>query len=256
MCTFLRHNETGLAPSSAPHTPRQQAGFTLLELLVATVLLSIVMSSVYTLFNTTIGTWRGVEERFTPYPDARNSMALIQREYENFVWPAAHLMEGGRNEVTLYVVSEPMDVSDTEGRHMMRVRYYLANRRLMREEALVEVALPVRPPDGRDLARDRIKVGRRNSFVLADNVRDFQVGYVWVPTPDERDMDYPPDWMEEIMVHGHRERWGLPQGLQIALTLYDPEGQAPDQTFLTRISTRGESNRLRYSELTQMIGAS
>lgn len=235
---------------------RPQAGFTLLELLVATVLLSLVMSSVYTLFHTTIGTWRGVEDRFTPYPDARHSLSLIQREYENFVWPAAHLMEGRGNEVTLYVVSEPMDVSETEGRHMMRVRYYLSNDQLMREEALVEVALPVRPPEGRDLVRDRIKVGRRNRFVLADNVRDFQIGYIWVPLPDERDNDFPPDWQEEVMARTHRERWGLPQGLEIQLTLYDPEEMAPDQTFLTRIATRGESNRLPYSELMGMLGAS
>lgn len=229
-------------------------GFTLLELLVATVLLSLVMSAIYTLFHTTIGTWRGVEERFTPYPDARNTLGMIQREYENYVWPVAHLMEGRQNEVTLFVVSEPMDVGRAEGRHVMRVRYYLSNRRLMREEALVEMALPVKPPEGRELARERIRIGRRNAFLLADNVRSFRIGYIWVPYPDDRDIDYPPEWMEEIMVHTHRERWGLPQGLEIQLTLFDPKEQAEDQVFLTRIATRGDSNRLRYSDLMDMLG--
>lgn len=42
----------------------KRSGFTLVELLVASLLMSIVMAGVYTLFYSTIGTWRAVDSGY------------------------------------------------------------------------------------------------------------------------------------------------------------------------------------------------
>ena len=209
-------------------TRKRNHGFTLAELLVASILMSIVMTAVYTLFHSAVGSWRAVEAEFDMYQDARNALTIFNRELDNLVWQAGHLFEGEDDEITMFIAAEPMDVEESEGRHLIRVRYYYnrAKKALMREEALVKTALPKRPPRGRELDRTRIKLSKEEKFLVASNVAEFKVRYIWTPLPLFRDPKMPPKPTEFITVDRHKERWGLPQGIEIRLVVSDPEDQS------------------------------
>jgi len=232
-----------------------RGGFTLAELLVAAVLLSIVMASVYSLFHSVVRSWRSVEQDFDVYQDARNAMTLFEREFSNVLAAAGHLMEGEKDEVTLFVVSEPMNVEESQGRHLMRVRYYhnRAKEELMREEALVEMALPNRPPRGRELVRERIKLRDKEEFVVATGVRDFGVRYIWMPKPKKRAKKNPPKPVKPIVVDQHRERFGLPQGIEVYLDLFDPNDKSKTLTLESRLPTRAPAPMLTRKNLETML---
>lgn len=216
---------------------RQSRGFTLAEVLVATTLLSIVMASVYTLFGSTLRTWRSAEDKFDNYQNARLAMGIMRRELDNVAPQAGYLMNGNRREIEFICVAEPFDVEGNQGRHMMRVRYRF-NRTggtVVREEALVEVALP-NPTYGEEVepATARVRVRNRQTFVIAENVRDFQIRYIWIPAKPNRDLKKPPEREPPILATRHEENWGLPRGIQITMTLVDPDNRRDQQTFVMR----------------------
>jgi copper chaperone CopZ len=52
---------------------------------------------------------------------------------------------------------------------------------LEREEALVETALPKVPPANREIDRSRVKVTKKKKVTLVEDVRKFEIAYIWVP---------------------------------------------------------------------------
>ncbi len=228
-----------------PARRQKHSGFTLAELLIASTLLSIVMASVYTLFHSAVGSWRAVERDFDAYLDARSAINLISREVNNIVWQAGHLFEGEDDEFTMFTAVEPMNVEEAEGRHLLRIRYYhnKSKKTLVREEALVEMALPNEPPKGFELDRARIKVKKEEKFVVASNVRDFQIRYLWTPIPERRNPNDPPVPIEHIIVDKHRERLGLPQGIELKLVFTDPRYKKTDLTVRTRLAMHVPNRR-------------
>lgn len=218
--------------SRAANTAKSRSGFTLTELLVASVLLSVVMASVYTLFYAVLVPWRSVEQDYDAYREARNAMSLIEREVHNAAPAAAHLFEGEKDEVTMFLVSEPLDVEKSEGRHLLRVRYRFnsAAGELIREEALVTTPLPNAPPPGKKLDRTRVKVKQKRDFVVATNVEEFSVRYVWLPAPPPRKPTEPPQEIKPVYGTKHKEGWGYPQGVEFTLTLSDPEKKGEKKT--------------------------
>ncbi|MBI1318021.1 MAG: prepilin-type N-terminal cleavage/methylation domain-containing protein [Candidatus Hydrogenedens sp.] len=215
-------------------SPRSRnSGFTLAELLVASMLLSIVMSAVYTMLFTTLGASRSIDPKFDAHQQARAFMTVIQREVENMAARAEHLFEGDRDSVAMFVISEPMNVEDAEGRRLMRVRYRFNRSRgeIEREEALVETALPNRPPAGEKVEQERIKLSDREDFVVASNVSDFKVRYVWSPIPRITDAKVPPPSPELVYTTRHKEGLGLPQAIEVTLEFEDPDDRDHTITF-------------------------
>lgn len=205
--------------------PRNDFGFTLAELLVATTLLSLILSSVYFLFYSSMSSWRALEDDFDTYRDSRNAFTVMQRDIVNVHRPAAHLVEGEDNELTLFTMSEPMNVEAAQGRHLMRVRYRY-NRtggRLIREEALVTTTLPKQPQPGKELDRQRIKLRDEEEFVVASHVREFELRYEWMALPDQRPVDAPLPPLTPVTMEQLKSKWGLPHAIRITLLLADPE---------------------------------
>lgn len=242
----FRLQGTSAAPSSPASAPvkHSRSGFTLIELLVATMLLSIVMTAVYTLTNGVITAWRTTEQDYDAYQNARNFITLVQREFSAAV--AGHLFEGEEDEFTLFTVSEPFDIEKSTGRHLIRVRYRLNNAKdeLIREEALVVSALPtMAPPDGK-LPVNRIRVKHEEKFVVATGVKKMDVRYEWVPRMLDRDITFPPEPMDHIVVNMHsiKFRLGMPQAILIKLTLADPDAKQKGKTLTveSRIVMRGK----------------
>lgn len=212
---------------------RGKRGFTLAELLVAASLLSIVMAAVYAALGSTIRVWRNGESETNQYQDGRIALNLLSRELGCVLGQTEHLFSGENDEFEFYAVTPSLDVEKGEAARVMWVRYYYSNRKLYRQEAVVESPLPNAGEAAQDQekALGRIKLGRKRRFEIASNVRDFEVEYVWVPLDQERGRDAPPRWMDPIMLTRHEKGWGLPQAVRVKLSLRQPDSKRGTTDF-------------------------
>ena len=236
---------------------RRRDGFTLAEVLVATMLLAIVMTAVYTLFNSVIISWRVAESGFDVHQEARNFLTLFTRECGNITARAAHLVEGKDDTLTLFVVSEPLNLEEGEGRRLMRVEYAYNRTKgvVEREEAFIEAPLPNFPPQDQPVNRSRIKTGRKFEADVAVNVTDFEIRYIWIPAPPERDPKLPPEPQEPVIVERHEEKWGLPQAIEVTIETADPEMEEEGPYILrARIPIRTANQRRSREDLMKMLG--
>lgn len=241
-------------------TQRTQAGFTLMEVMIASLLLSLVMTAVYTMFHATLLSWRRVERGHDIHREVRNFASLLQREMNNLTPDAAHLFTGEDNELTMFVSSETLDVEESLGRRLMRVRYRF-NRtggEIVREEARVESPLPPLPPDAeRPVDRARIKLGREEEFVVAEHVTSFEISYVWIPVPEERrDPNVPPVRMEPVVLEEHQEGWrlGYPNAIRVRVGLVDPDDDGISYVVESVVRIRLQPYRWTLDQLRDRTG--
>lgn len=238
---------------SRAHT-RRNGGFTLAEMLVATVLLSIVMGSVYSLFSTTIHGWRLAEDDFQNFQEARLAFAKFENEAENLFAQADYLFEGDGRQVTMFVIAEPMDLDAGGGRRIMQVRYRFnqGKHELIREERLAKASLPARPPQGAEIDRGRIELKTPKSFTLAEGLSDLEFRYVWVPKVD-REKGTPPQWIAPLTTDRHAEGWGLPHAIEVTMVVTNPKNEDETKTFRARVPVRTNRNEKTVQELSYMI---
>ena len=208
-------------------------GFTLAELLVAASLLSIVMAAVYAALGSTIRVWRLGETETNQYQDARIGLNLLSHELGCLLGGSEHLFSGEDNELEFFAVTQSLDVEKGEGARLLWIRYYLSNRKLYRQEAVVEAPLPLNTMMAdRERALGRIKLGRKHKFEIADNVHEFKIGYTWVPVQTDRRPKDPPMWMDPIVLERNEKGWGLPQGVTISFSLRKPDDKKDATNFL------------------------
>jgi prepilin-type N-terminal cleavage/methylation domain-containing protein len=233
-------------------------GFTLIELLVATALLSIVMTSVYSLTHASLRTWNFSEGDTDPYFEARNAMTLFSHEYNNIVGRAGHLFEGDDKEIVMFVVAQPMDLKQGEGRRLMRVIYsFNRNKKtLEREEALVETALPKRPLDESEVDRSRVKLSREYKTTVAENVERFKITYIWAPLPEDQPPDTPPVEVPPLYMDRHQMLWGLPQGIRVELALRDPETREENYSLNVTLPMYAPTVRAKREQLEEIFDVS
>jgi prepilin-type N-terminal cleavage/methylation domain-containing protein len=234
------------------------SGFTLAELLVATTIITIVMTAVYTSFSSSVRVWRMGEQNFPAYQDARTALSIMTHEIQNIVPGSGHLFEGKHNEFTCFVIAQPMDVTEGEAARVLWVHYRIRQKRneagneLVREEAVVDGPLPLHFPDeglAEDSGSDKIDLKRKRIFTIAEGVKDFELRYYWLAKPSE-DMQMlaaNPRLLEEgeeqVFVPQMKDevpsRWGQPAGMEIAVTFSDPSSPQKETTFTTRAAFRG-----------------
>lgn len=231
------------------------SGFTLTEVLVATMLLSIVMTAVYTLFFTVISTWRSEENDEGLHRKARNVLGAMRQEYDNIHASGSYFFEGAGDEFTLYAVTQPMDVESGEGRHLIRVRYHYdaANQQLEREEALVDEALPAVVRNADTFDRGRIKVKDEAHFVVATDVTEFKVRYLWVEWPDAAYWRDKPAPIEPVAANCHRIGWGMPQAIEVDLAFAPKARGGAPLTVTARFPTRTFTRQRDHWELSRML---
>ena len=236
------------------HSPLQKnQGFTLAEVLVASILLSIVMSAVYVTFFSTLQSWNLIERDRDLYRDMRGVLNRFERDLSNSVAGAAPFFEGEEKELTLFIVDDPMGLQEIAGRRLLRVRYRYdrGGRRLVREEALVKTGLPQEPPqdEGRG-ARTRIEVDDEKELTVAENVTSLSFAYIWIPWEGrEREPGVPPPEAAPIIKNRHRQRWGLPQAIRLSLTFKDPEAEENNTLPLEAVVPLQASRYMRGDEI-------
>ena len=238
--------------------PAQRAGltgFTLMELLVSVTLLSIVMTSVYSLTNSTLHAWRSVEGGYDMHLEARSVMTLFSHEYNNIAGRAAHLFEGDKSSIVMFVVAQPLDLEQGEGPRLMRVEYSYnrSKRSIVREEALVEAALPLPETEGQSIDPGRIKLDRPYKVTVANNVNQFSLRYVWAPAAPVRPPHEPPVPEPLIYVNKHKDKQGLPQAVEITLELFEPDDSDKSYNMVVTLPMRAPSERLPLHHLEAMF---
>lgn len=233
----------------------RRAGFTLTEVLVASMLLSMVMTAVYSLFYSVLGTWRSEENDEGLHRKARSLITLLEKDYGNLHSGGASLFEGAGDEVTLFVVAQPMDVETGEGRRLMKVRYHFdrANGTVVRDEAVVSGALPATTASADELEPSALDLSDESSFVVATGVSRFELRYLWVERPSSAYWRERPVPVEPVAVERHRPGWGLPQALQIDLTLSGAREDTVPLELQIRIPTRSVNRQRDAWELARML---
>lgn len=236
---------------------RLRQGFTLAELLVATTLLSIVMSSVYFLFNTSLRSWRTVESGFDAHLEARAFMSIFSHEYGNLSARAGYLFEGKDDSITMFVVAQPENLGEGLGRRLMRVEYSYSRGRneVVREENFVESGLPPLPAEAREIKKERMKLGKKHRTVLAGNVTAFGIRYVWVPLRENWDPKTPPEPVPPVYMERHKQRWGFPQAVEITLEVTNPDDPNDKYAVTSTFPMRLPTNRLLPAMLDELLGA-
>ena len=236
---------------------QSRSGFTLTEVLVASMLLSIVMTAVYTLFFSVISTWRSEESDEGLHRRARNLLTLLERDYGNLHAGGSYLFAGEKDEVTLYVVAPPMDVEAGEGRRLMRVRYRCdpGEGTVTREEAVVDGMLPATVDAagaGAPIA-SRIKVSDEAAFVVATGVASFHLKYLWIQRPESAYWQSKPEAVVPVSLDRHRSGWGLPQALEVNLTFAGSDPSQRPVEVSARYPTRGLNRQRDAWELARML---
>ncbi len=236
---------------------RLRQGFTLAELLVATTLLSIVMSSVYFLFNTSLKTWRTVESGFDAHLEARAFMSIFSHEYGNLVERANHLFEGKDDTITMFVIAQPENLAAGQSRRLMRVEYSYnrGKNEVIREEAFVEAGLPPRPSEAHEIKQERMKLSKKHRTVLVNNATAFNIRYVWVPLRENWDPKTPPDPVPPIYMDVHKQRWGFPQAVEITLEVTNPKDPSDKYSVTSTFPMRASTTRLLPAFLDLLFGS-
>jgi prepilin-type N-terminal cleavage/methylation domain-containing protein len=235
---------------------RLRRGFTLTELLVATMLLSIVMTSVYVLFNSSLRAWRTVESGFDAHLEARAFMSIFSYEYGNLVPRAGHLFEGKDDSITMFVVAQPENLEEGQSRRLMRVEYSYnrGKNEVLREEAFVESALPDIAQDGKPVKQDRMKLGRKYRTVLVNNATAFNIRYIWVPLRENWDPKTPPEPEPPVYMERHLQRWGFPQAVEITLEVTNPKDSEDRYAVTSTFPLRIPTNRNARRALEELLG--
>lgn len=222
----------------------KRAGFTLAELVVASAVLTLVLTAVYTAFNNTAIAWRLGEGGEDFDQKARHVTALISRELHSLEPHATEYLEGADDEIAFFTIGQPMDVEAGEGPQVMYVRYYTRDDRLYRDEARLDGPIPVLSRDRRQIRKPKLSLEREERFVLADGVDEFRLAYVWMDTPSTaRDSGVPPPPATPIVEEGHRLGWGKPHAIRMSFRFED-EQRKESRAFDYDIVFRGQRNAI------------
>lgn len=234
-----------------------RAGFTLMELVVSSLLISIVLAGIYSAFSTALRTSRIGEAGMRNYQSARIATAVFEQELQCVVTGSEHLFEGEDDEVLFYSLASPMDVEEGEYARVMQVRYRTKEDRhsrdkiLVREEAIVDGPLPV-PEPGRedDVDSDTLKLKNKESFELASGIKDVEISYYWARPKTEESAedaafaDAPPEF---LILEENDKGWGLPQAVKMVMTVADPNDEDEETTFTTFVAFQGPTTPLSKS---------
>ena len=233
--------------ASRDRARRRGAGFTLVELIVASTLLTIVLAGVYTTFSTSVRVWRSGESNYQTYEDARRAFGFLVRELRAIPQDATHFVKGSEDRIEFVTLAQPMHVESGESERLMRVRYRLVSGRrggamtLQREEALVEGPLPMAGQID-DLGQPlEIALGRPHDFSLASGVERLSFYYMWAIWKPHLP-NVPPTWAE--MIGDSVVAGGLPEAIEVTLVLHDPGSVSGgfESTFTDVVTFRSGSS--------------
>ena len=237
-------------------TAHAAAGFTFAELLVGSMLLSIIMAAVYGAFSANLIAWQSGEQDMEGFRDVRLASDLMRREAQSMIGGSQHLFEGEAGAVEFFVSAPPLFLGDGAGTRIMWLRYEMKDGALVRSEAPVRRPLPPPPPPEDEEARRRtvgaIDLGTKTEFPLVRDVTGFAIEYYWMPPPAPREPETPPRPVTPIVVRRSRQGLGLPQGMKVTLQVEDPRAPSGVTTFTNFIRFYGATTPVTETLLREL----
>lgn len=211
------------------HKHLNESGFTLAELIVASMLISIVMGGVYTALSVSLISWRVGEANYQVYEDARLSLGLIRRELAGIPDQGKGWFSGKEDELEFFTISAPMEVETGETPILLKVTYEVRRNVLTRVERVVEKALPPAPSCKGVQGGKSPTLGSRETFELAANVKSLDITYTWqAPAERKNHPNEQPRPTKFIVQDENPQCWGLPIRVDITLELTG-EKDTPDE---------------------------
>lgn len=230
-----------------------ESGFTLAELVVATTLMSIVLLGVYTTFQSTILHWRNGSENERTYTDARRIFSILEHDLGGIPndrrgTDAREFFDGDERRIEFITVIQPMDLDERAIRRPMQVSYRVSDGRLIREERTLDGPLLESAGPNSEIRRELLEFGRVFEAIVADDVIDFQLSYIWTPDVDWEEGSAP-GWVE--LIESDASNFSLPDGVTIAIVLRDPakDPLAPGTRFTKTFLFEGDTSRPPYSNV-------
>ncbi len=208
----------------------RRAGLTLMELLIALTLTTVVVSAVYSILRSAYDSRRRGEATADLLQIARITQGRIVEDLEsavtvsedaNYVFTGTDAVEDDFDADTLEFAclsGDPQDPYRVQA-DLCRVQYYVDLDERTPEEGLIRVALPQPVPE--DLRDEEVEAATRE---LGRLVVGLDVAY-YDPTEDE----WLPEW---------QEREGLPGAVRVALVLRDPLYEGETRRFETIVRPR------------------
>lgn len=225
----------------------RETGFTLAELIVAAMLLSVVLAGVYTAFGVAIRLWRAGEADANAYQDARVALAIMSQELRSMLLRSGRLLRGDAHEIEFVALTPRMDVEEGAGARVLWVKYRLkadpkaSGKILVREEAEVKGPLPVAGSEEDAADISELELGRKSQFELASGVLGLNVAYYRLPVEKQTAVfskDQPPGPVEWEISEEHRAGAPFPEGIQVTLKLADTNAVAGSISFGMMVTFR------------------
>ncbi len=228
-------------------------GFTLMELLVSSILAALVMSAVYTSFSSTIRIWRIGEEDLAAYQDTRLALALIQRDLKAIVPDTWDLVEGNAKELSWLAIRPPFYPDDDAKPRIMRIKYYVrpdgsGKYRLIRDEQPLLQFLPLKSANSllQRKASD-LALGRRKTVELCTGITGLTFRYYWTvlpPKPQPDELTTSPTSPPPVATDDPSPTYGSPQVVQVTLEAEDPSAETGKTAFDSWITLPGSLPRI------------
>ncbi|MCK5557449.1 MAG: prepilin-type N-terminal cleavage/methylation domain-containing protein, partial [Candidatus Hydrogenedentes bacterium] len=210
-------------------------GFTLIEILVAMTIFSVVMTAVYAGFNTGVKVWKRGERDMQAFRDARVMLALMSRELRCAFPEAGHLFYGedkrsgkrSTDRIEFFTVRPPLQPGKGYVPRILKIAYYVKPARggrgyvLEREEQIVAGRIPAKKQEAdKNERQEQIKMERAWRCIIAADVDWLDFQYSWGK-----------EWRPSC-----RQGFGLPAVVRIALEFQGEGKGAVRRRFDTAVN--------------------
>ena len=228
---------------------KQRFGFTLSEMLIATMLMAIVLTGAYTMFSNVLLQWRTGSENESTYTDARLIFTLLERDLgaipsdANSVDTRAFFL-GEVDTLEFITVIEGMPSEDAQYPRLMLVRYYLDKRSLVREEAALLSSLPAELSETGRFDRYLMEFDTPIETIVSSGVKEWYLNYNWTPVDEESAIG--------SMFSSRSVEYGLPNRVDVSVQLLDKSqtGTLTSTSFSKSIWLKGTASEIpAYAQL-------
>jgi len=200
-----------------PWGSRNKKSFTLIELLIAVTIVTVVILSVYSAFNTGILAYKKIDSAFGSYQEARIILNKLEADLKNsFVYSKeSSLFKGSAKALDFFNVSQIYD-KEQERTNLCRIKYQLEGATLKRTAYSGLAALTeeenVSPQD------------------FSNSIKDIDFEYAYIGEGEKKDILWQNTWPQK---EGQIEQ--LPLAVKIKLVLISTEAKQQKMLEFTKI---------------------